>query len=138
MDRVMKEVLPQLAPSLQVALLAGWRPYAGETGRVVVRDGTGALVERTAADAGALLRSLEPLEPAFARRFAAAHPFAAGWSTSTAAAITVTVGFFTTLWLPHGDAALEAANAPALDALRTALTALARRRGGRIVAPTMG
>jgi hypothetical protein len=108
-------------------------PFAA---RVFVRDGGGAIVERTAPDAGALLRGLEPLEPAYARRFAAARPFSAAWSTSTPTSITVHVGFFTSLWFDDTDASLLAKNEPALQEFRAALAGIARRRGGRLAAPT--
>ncbi|MBM4280709.1 MAG: hypothetical protein FJ137_08070 [Deltaproteobacteria bacterium] len=108
-------------------------PFAA---RVFVRDGHGAIVERSAPDAGALLRGLEPLEPAYARRFAAPRPFSAAWSTSTPTSIAVHVGFFTSLWFDDTDAALLARNEPPLLAFRAALVGTARRRGGRLVAPT--
>ena len=103
---------------------------------VFVRDAHGAVVQRTTGDAGTLLRSLEPLEPAYARRFAAAHPFAAAWSTSTATSIAVQIAFFTSLWFDDTDGALLQKNEPLLAAFRAALTGLARRRGGKLQAPS--
>jgi hypothetical protein len=103
--------------------------------RVFVRDATGGVVERTAADAGALLRQLEPIEALYARHFAAARPFAVAWTTTSATALEVTIAYFTSLWLEHGDEALHQKNLPALMTFRDALVAVARRRGGRIEAP---
>jgi hypothetical protein len=113
--------------------------YAGApvpfSSHVVVRDRDGGLVSRVAGDAGALLRSLEPLEPAYARRFAASRPFAAAWSTASPATLTITIAFLTNLWLDHGDPGVQQANARGFDELRASLAAIARRRGGRLVAP---
>jgi hypothetical protein len=103
---------------------------------VFVRDAQGAVVRRSAGDAGALLRSLEPLELAYARRFAASHPFAAAWSTCTATSVAVHVAFFTSLWFDATDAELTRANEPQLAVFRAALVGIARRRGGRLVAPS--
>jgi hypothetical protein len=115
------------------AVLAG-RPVPFSS-TVFVRDGQGEVVQRSSGDAGALLRSLEPLDPGYARRFAASHPFAAAWSTATATAITVQVGFFTSLWFDETDGVLLQRNEPAIAAFRAALTDLARRRGGRLTVP---
>jgi hypothetical protein len=117
----------------ELALVDGGQ--APWSSRVFVRDALGALVQRTASDAGALLRSLEPLEPAYARRFAASRPFAAAWSTSTASTVTVQVGFYTSLWFDDADVELAQRNEPALTSFRAAMAAIARRRGGRLVAP---
>jgi hypothetical protein len=117
----------------EAAAYAG--PLAPFASRVVVRDAAGALVTRTAGDAGALLRALEPLDDAYARRFAASRPFATAWSSSTSSGVTVTIAFGTSLWASHGDDALEQANAPALAAFRASLTSLARRRGARLTTP---
>ena len=103
---------------------------------VFVRDAHGAVVQRSTDDAGALLRSLEPLEAVYARRFAASHPFAAAWSTSTSTSLVVQIGFFTSLWFDDSDAELLQDNEPQLAAFRAALTGTARRRGGRLLAPS--
>jgi hypothetical protein len=123
-----------------------WRAATGAAGaadaagsfsaRVFVRDMGGSIVERTASDAGALLRGLEPLEPAYARRFAASRPFSQAWSVSTATAITIHIAFFTSLWFDETDGELLQRNEPALASFRAALSGIARRRGGRLVAPT--
>jgi len=119
-------------PSAGAAHACGALPFAS---RVVVRDGHGTFVDKTAGDAGALLSSLEALKPAYARRFAAPHPFAAAWTTSTPQALSNTVAFFTSLWLPHGDDALLARNLASLEQFRAALGAIARRCAGRLQAP---
>jgi hypothetical protein len=102
---------------------------------VFVRDAQGAVVQRSASDAGALLRSLEPLEPGYARRFAASHPFAAAWTTSTSTSIAVQIAFFSSLWFDDTDVELLQKNEPALAAFRASLLGVARRRAGRFVAP---
>jgi hypothetical protein len=104
--------------------------------RVFVRDVTGAVVERQSGDAGALLRELEVLDDAYARRFAAAHPFAGAFTTSTQQALTVTICFFCTLFFDEQDPALYRANQPALLQFREALLQIARDHGGTLTAPT--
>jgi len=106
--------------------------------RVQVRDGSGALVERTATDAGALLRTLEgpTLDVGYARRFAApGRPFVAAWSVRQGATVEVRVAFYSTIAFDERDAAVHAANHARMHDARAALEGLARRCGGRLVAP---
>lgn len=102
--------------------------------RVNVRDPQGAVVEHTTGDAGRLLRAVEGLTAVEAQRFAASQPFAAAWTSSTLSSLTVSIAFFTTLWVNTSDPELHARNSARLDAFREALNALARQRGGRLVA----
>lgn len=109
--------------------------------RVFVREGPGgAIVEKESDDAGALLRSLESVDDGaddvWARRFAASHPFVGAFSTSSDKSVAVSVCFFATLFFDEGDPELLAKNQPRLLAFRGALLALARSRGGKLVAPT--
>jgi len=112
---------------------------------ITARDDRGALVDvdsaTAAGDAGQLLRRLEgpALDAGYARRFAAVgHPFVAVWTTTatTTARFAVTVAFFATVWFDATDAALFERNQARLLAARSALTTLARRRGGLLQAPT--
>ena len=106
---------------------------------VTVKDAGHALVDVDADDAGQLLRRLEgpTLDEAYARRFAArGHPFVAVWATMTPARLGVTVAFFATVWFNAEDPPLFAANQARLLAARAALTAVARRHGGQLLAPT--
>jgi hypothetical protein len=106
--------------------------------RVQVRDERGALVERTANDAGALLRTLEgpTLDAGYARRFAApGRPFVAAWSVRQGATVEVCVAFYSTIAFDDRDADVHAKNQARLEAARAALEGLARRCGGRLVAP---
>jgi hypothetical protein len=100
----------ELLPFEQAAYAALAVPFSS---RVFVRDAMGVVVERTSGDAGALLASLEPLEPAYARRFAASRPFTAAWTTSTTNALAISIAFYTSLWLPHSDDELAQRNGPA-------------------------
>jgi hypothetical protein len=116
--------------------------FAGEAPRgvsvVTVRDARGALVDERADDAGALLRRLEGpgLDAGYARRFAApGRPFVAAWQHRDAASVELRVAFFSTLHFDARDAALHEKNHARVIAARDGLLALARRRGGRIVAP---
>ena len=104
---------------------------------VFVRDARGAVHPRTAGDAGALLQELEPgLDDVYVRRFAASHPFVGLFSTSTDAAIDVSVCFFSNIFFDDQDAELFAANQQPLLKFREALLAIARQRGGTLTAPT--
>jgi len=106
--------------------------------RVHVRDERGAIVERTVTDAGALLRTLEgpTLDVGYARRFAApGRPFVAAWSVRHEAAVEVCVAFYSTIAFDDRDADVHAKNQARLEAARAALEGLARRWGGRLVAP---
>ena len=117
---------------------------------VTVRDQRHALVDIEADDAGATLRRFEgpDLDPGYARRFAAlGHPFVAVWSSTATTSTSstpkttplrfgVTVAFFATIWFNDEDPALLARNAARLQAAHTALTTVARRHGGQLLAPT--
>jgi hypothetical protein len=118
------------------AVFAGEAPRGPST--VTVRDAAGALVDERADDAGALLRRLEGpgLDAGYARRFAAlGRPFVAAWTKRDAGSIELCVAFFTTLHFDTRDAAVHAPNHARVVAARDGLLAVARRRGGRIVAP---
>ena len=126
--------LPAFGLPFEDALFAGDKvPFAS---RVFVRDLSGAIVERQSDDAGLLLRSLEPLDDVYARRFAASHPFVGAFSTSTDKSVTVSVCFFGSVFFDETDPELHAKNQPHLLAFRDALLAIARGRGGKLVAPT--
>ncbi len=117
------------------ALFAGVRVPLIST--VFVRDDKGAVHPRTAGDAGALLRELEPqLDDVYVRRFAASHPFVGLFSTSTESTLAVTVCFFSNVFFDEQDAALFAANQAPLLKFREALLAIARQRGGTLTAST--
>ncbi len=127
-------LLPTVGLPFEDALFAGEKvPFAS---RVFVRDLSGALVERQSDDAGALLRSLEPLDDVYARRFAASHPFVGAWSTSTDKSVCVCICFFASLFFDESDPELHARNRPRLLVFRDALLSIARSRGGKLTAPT--
>lgn len=117
------------------ALFSGDRvPFSS---RVSVREGpAGAIVDKESDDAGALLRSLEVFDDVYARRFAASHPFVGAFSTSLEKSIAVSVCFFATVFFDESDPDLLAKNQVRLLAFRDALLAIARARGGKLVAPT--
>ena len=70
-------------------------------------------------------------------RFAAVgRPFVAAWQTRGEGSVEVCVAFLTTLHFDEQDAALHERNHARVVAARDGLTALARRRGGRLMAPT--
>jgi len=106
------------------------------TSTVIVRDAAGALVQRQSGDAGALLRELEVFDDAYARRFAAPHPFVGLFSTSTEKTLSIHVCFFSSLYFDESDPGLREANLPRLLEFRAALLAIAQKRGGRLRAPT--
>ncbi len=118
-------------PWEQSARAGGALPF---TTRVSVRDGSGKIVDQLAADAGKLLATLERLDPSDVPRIAASRPFVAAWTTSTLSTMTVNFAFFTTLWIDIGDPELHERNTRRLEALRTGLTALAKRHAGRLTA----
>jgi len=104
---------------------------------VFVRDAKGVIHPRTAGDAGALLRELEPdLDASYVRRFAASHPFVGLFSTSTSSHIAISVCFFCDVFFDERDAELFEKNQQALVKFRDALVAIAQKRGGTLVAPT--
>jgi hypothetical protein len=116
--------------------------FAGEAPRgvsvVTVRNIRGELIDERADDAGALLRRLEGpgVDPGWARRFAApGRPFVAAWTHRDAVSVELCVGFFATAHFDERDDAVYEKNHARLVAARDGLLALARRRGGRIVAP---
>lgn len=117
------------------ALFAAERvPFAS---RVFVRDAAGIIVERQSDDAGALLKSLEPMPDAiYARRFASSHPFVGAFSRSNDKSVLVVVCFFASLFFDESDAELHARNQSALLTFRDSLLALARDRGGTLNAST--
>jgi hypothetical protein len=116
--------------------------FAGEAARgvsvVTVRSASGDVVDERADDAGALLRRLEGpgLDAGYARRFAAVgRPFVAAWQIRDAASVELCIAFFSTLHFDDRDAALYGRNHGRVVAARDGLLTLARRRGGRLVAP---
>lgn len=137
-----------LAVLHETALLRKRRPlpdeaavYEGTAPRaptlVSVRD-RGAIADVVADDAGALLRRLEgpTLDAGYARRFAAVgRPFVAAWSARSPGSIEVCVAFWTTLHFDERDGEVFAKNHARVVAARDGLLGLARRRGGRLVAP---
>jgi hypothetical protein len=116
----------------EAALRAG--RVAPFVSRVNVRDPQGAIVEHTTGDAGKLLRAVERFDPVEAQHFAASHPFAAAWTSSTLSSLTISIAFFTTLWVNTSDPMLHARNTARLEAFRKALTEIAQRRSGRLTA----
>ena len=129
-SRSLLEVLP-----FQEALCGGDGRVVIES-TVFVRDQAGAIIERDASDAGALLRSLEPdADAAWARRFATSHPFVGLWSTTTGGELRVTFAFWCTLLFDESDEELLQRNRPRLQGLHDGLQALARRSRGSVDAP---
>lgn len=133
----------------QTGLLVARRPlptaadvFAGEAACgvsvVSVRDARGELVDERADDAGALLRRLEGpgLDAGYARRFAAVgRPFVAAWRAYDPGSVELCIAFFSTLHFDQRDPALHEKNHARVVAARDGLLALARRHGGRMVAP---
>lgn len=102
--------------------------------RVGVRRGD-AIVDETTTDGGALLGSLEALEPAYARRFAARRPIVAPWSDVEGGRFVVHVGFWSDLFWLRDDDALRARNEPRLVDFRERLKAIALARRGEVDLP---
>jgi len=96
-----------------------------------VRPGQGVVTERHA-DAGALLRELDPeCEALYAEHFQAHQPFIAPWSSTTATLLRVHFGFWCDLWFDDSEPELLRLNAERLARLRVRLDALARSVSGR-------
>ena len=126
--------LPPVGLPFEDALFAGDKvPFSS---RVFVREASGAVVERTSDDAGALLKSLESFDDVYARRFAASHPIVGAFSTSTEKSVSVSLCFFASLFFDETDAELYAKNQPRFLGFRDALLTIARARGGKLQAPT--
>lgn len=103
---------------------------------VAVRDHGGAIVERRASDAGALLRELEPgLSASDARRFAGHKPFIAPWGVVEAGRFEVRFGFWTDLFWLRVDDELRRKNEARLVDLRERLKAIADARKGTASLP---
>jgi hypothetical protein len=119
----------------QDALLEGEGTVEVET-TVAVRDHDGAIVEKRASDAGALLRELEPgLSATDARRFAGHKPFVAPWAVLEGGRFEVRFGFWTDLFWLRVDDELRAKNEARLVDLRERLQAIARARKGEASLP---
>lgn len=95
-----------------------------------VRPDAGVVTERHA-DAGALLRQLDPGgDPLLAEHFYAHQPFVALWSSTTARLLQVSFGFWCDLWFDDAEPELLRLNGERLEKLRVWLLRIAESAGG--------
>ena len=117
-----KYFLDEIAPGAELSVLSTVS---------YLRPDAGVVTERHA-DAGALLRQLDPgCDPLFAEHFYAHQPFVALWSATTAQLLRVSFGFWCDIWFDAAASELLRLNGERLEQMRVRLLGIAESAGGR-------